>query len=86
MHPTLQQMQFRDKHYYLKWKALRNKTLAKGETTEFNFFAGDTFVYICALILAHVSMIEIYCVQQKEEINPRSMNTNTAEWTFGNKR
>ena len=31
-------------------------------------------------------MIEMYYIQQKEEIRPRSMNTDIVEWTFGNER
>ena len=64
----------------------KKELLSKGEATEFNFFADETFFCIRALVLAHVSMIEIYCIQQNEEIRPRSMNTDTVEWTFGDER
>ena len=65
--------------WFSKWEALHNEVLDKGEATEFNFVADETFFYIRTLILAHVSMIEIYCIQRKEEIRPRSMNTDTVE-------
>ena len=65
--------------WFLKWEALHKELLGKGEATEFNLFTGDTFFCICALILAHVSMIEIYCIQRKEEKRPRSITTDTVE-------
>jgi hypothetical protein len=37
-------------------------------------------------LLGHVSAIDIFCAKNGERINPRTMNTNTVEWHFGNAR
>ena len=65
--------------WFSKWEVFYKELLYKGEATEFNLFTDETFFCICALILAHVSMIEIYCIQRNEEIRPRIMNTYTVE-------
>ena len=72
--------------WFPKWEVLHKELYGKGEATEFNFFADETFFCIHLLTLAHVSMIEIYCTQRKQEIRPRSMNTDTVEWTFGDEQ
>ena len=50
------------------------------------FFAEETWFRIRALILTHVCVIEICCIQKHVSVNPRSMNTDTVERTFGDKR
>ncbi len=37
-------------------------------------------------MLGHVSAIDIFCTKNGERINPRTMNTDTVEWHFGNAR
>jgi hypothetical protein len=34
-------------------------------------------------LLAHITVIQLYCVMKGESISPRSMNTDTVEWFFG---
>ena len=41
---------------------------------------------VCALILAHICLIEIYCIDTNEELRPRAVNTDTVEWTFSGER
>ena len=36
--------------------------------------------------MAHVSIIQIYCIEKKEKINPRVINTDVVEWFFGDAR
>lgn len=56
------------------------------DTNEFNFFANETWLCIEALILAQVSAIQLFCIDTKQKINPRSMNTYVVEWYFGDGR
>ena len=37
-------------------------------------------------MLGHVTAIDIFCAKNGERINPRTMNTDTVEWHFGNAR
>ena len=60
--------------------------MSKGEAKEFNVFENQTFSCIRALTVAHISMIEMCCIPRNKETRPRSMNTDTVECTFGNKR
>lgn len=39
-----------------------------------------------SLILCHITAIQIYCIDQGENIYPRAMNTDTVEWHFGDAR
>ena len=55
-------------------------------TTEYNFFAKDTWFCIRALTLTHVAVIQIYCTNKKEKVNPCSLNTGVVEWFFGDDR
>lgn len=68
------------------WKSNHDGRLAKEKATEYNFFAEETWFCIRALILAHVCVIEIFCINKNVCVNPRSMNTDTVEWTFGDER
>ena len=54
--------------------------------TEYNFFANETWFCIKSLLLAHITVIQIYCVKKGESISPRTMNTDTVEWFFGDAR
>jgi hypothetical protein len=54
--------------------------------TEYNFFANETWFCIKSLLLAHITVIQIYCVKKGESISPRTMNTDTVECFFGDAR
>ena len=43
----------------------------------------ETWFCIKSLLLAHITVIQIYCVMKGESISPRTMNTDTVEWFFG---
>ena len=65
---------------------MHDKRAQAGDINEFNFFADETYVCIRSLLLAHAAAIKIYCVEQGEKINPRSMTTDVVEWLFGDVR
>ncbi len=46
------------------WKSNHDGLLAKEKATEYNFFAAETWFCIRALILAHVCVIEIFCIKK----------------------
>ena len=50
-----------------------------GITTDYNFFAKETWFFILALILTHVGAIKIDCINKVKKLNPRSLNTNVIE-------
>ena len=54
--------------------------------TEYNIFANETWFCIKLLLQAHSTVIQIYCVMKGESICPRTMNTDTMEWFFGDAR
>ena len=56
--------------------------------TEFNFVAGKTWFCIKSLLLAHITVIQIYCVSKGQCVSSRTMNTDTdtVEWFFGDAR
>ena len=60
--------------------------MEEGKANEYNFFADETWFCIGALLLAHVSAIQIYCVGERVSMNPQAMNTDTVEWFFGDAR
>jgi hypothetical protein len=72
--------------WFSTWKALHDKRLNAGDATKFNFFAKETWFCIRALLLSHVTAIQIYCIEKREKINPRSMNTDAVENHFANAR
>jgi hypothetical protein len=37
-------------------------------------------------VLAHITVIQLYCVMKGKSISPRWMNTDTMEWFFGDAR
>jgi hypothetical protein len=43
------------------------------------FLAEKTWFCIKSLLLAHITVIKIYCVLKGKSINPQTMNTNTVE-------
>ena len=47
--------------------------------TEYNFFANETWFCIKSLLLAHITIIQIYCGMKGKSISPRTMNTDTVE-------
>ncbi len=72
--------------WFLNWKVLHDEMVREKRATEFNFFADETWFCIKALLLSHVTAIDIFCAKNGERINPRTMNTDTVEWHFGNAR
>ena len=72
--------------WFSRWKQLHDKRVEMEEADEYNFFANETWKCIQSLILAHVSIIQIYCIEKKEKINPRVINTDVVEWFFGDAR
>ena len=70
--------------FYLEIKSRR--TPGKGEGNGVQFLGEETWFCIRALILAHVCVIEIFCIKKNVSVIPRSMNTDTVEWTFRDER
>ncbi len=68
------------------WKKLHDERVRLKLATEYNFFANETWFGIKALLMAHITVIQIYCVMKGESISPRTMNTDTVEWFFGDAR
>ena len=91
---THRRMHWRDRpNYQMFWTGFRNgkKCMPKWWPTKrwtpMNaIFFYETWFCIQALILAHVGAIQLYCVEEGESINPRSMNTDVIEWFFGDGR
>ena len=50
--------------------------------TEFNFFANETWFCIKSLLLAHITVIQIYCVSKGQCVSPQKMNTDTVKCFF----
>ena len=48
--------------WFSKWRALHDRLVEKGEATEYNFFADETWFCIRSLLLAHAGAIQIYCI------------------------
>ncbi|KAL7527593.1 hypothetical protein ACHAXR_005041, partial [Thalassiosira sp. AJA248-18] len=74
--------------WFSNWKKMHDEDVADKTkaTNEYNFFADETWFCIRALILAHVAAIGHYCLEKREKINPRSLNTDVVEWFFGDVR
>lgn len=72
--------------WFTEWKASHDTMVAKGEADEYNFFAPETWFCIRALLLGHIAVIQYYCLDRGESINPSSMNTDVVEWFFGDAR
>jgi hypothetical protein len=58
-----------------RWKKLHDERVAN-----------ETWFCMNSLILCHITAIQIYCIEQGETIYPRTMNTDTVEWHFGDAR
>jgi hypothetical protein len=50
--------------------------------TEFNFFANETWFCIKSLLLAHITVSQIYCVSKGQCVSPQKMNTDTVKCFF----
>jgi hypothetical protein len=72
--------------WFSRWKDLHDERVRAKLATEYNFFANKTWFCIKSLLLAHITVIQIYCVMKGESISPRTMNTDTVEWFFGDAR
>jgi hypothetical protein len=72
--------------WFSRWKELHDKRVKEKHATEYNFFANETWFCIKSLLLGHVAVMHIYCVIKGESISPRTMNTDTVEWFFGDAR
>ena len=72
--------------WFSGWRKLHDSRVEKGDATEFNFFADETWFCIRALLLSHIAAIQIYCIEKGVSINPKSMNTDVVEWFFGDAR
>ena len=71
--------------WFTDWKKMHDTAMAddSSPTTEYNLFVDETWFYIRALILSHVSAIQIYCINKGEKVNPRNLNTDIFGWFFG---
>jgi hypothetical protein len=69
--------------WFSRWKELHDKRVKEKHATEYNFFADETWFCIKSLLLGHVAVMHIYYVIKGESISPRTMNTDTVEWFFG---
>ena len=65
---------------------MHNKRVVIKEATEYNFFPDETWKCIQSRILAHVAIIQLYCIEKKVKINPRVINTDVVKWFFGDAR
>jgi hypothetical protein len=65
---------------------LETQRVKEKHATEYNFFADETWFCIKSVLLGHVAVMHIYCVIKGESISPRTMNTDTVEWFFGDAR
>ena len=61
--------------WFTSWKMMHDNAVEEEEssTTKFNMFVKETWFCICALILTHVFVIQIHCIEKKERVNPRAM-------------
>ena len=69
--------------WFSRWKELHDDRVRLKLATEYNFFANKTWFCIKSLLLAHIAVIQIYCVMDNKSISPQTMNTDTVEWLFG---
>ena len=72
--------------WFSRWKDLHNERVRAKLATEYNFFANETWFCIKSLLLAHITVNQIYCVMNGKSISPRTMNTDTVECFFGDAR
>ena len=69
--------------WFSRWKELHDERVEEKHATAYNFFADETWFCIKSLLLGHVTVIQLYCLMKGESISPRTMNTDTVEWFFG---
>jgi hypothetical protein len=72
--------------WFSRWKELHDERVEAKQATAYNFFADETWFCIKSLLLSHITVIQLYCVMKSESISPRTLNTDTVEWVFGNAR
>jgi hypothetical protein len=65
--------------WFSRWKELHDERVRVKLATEYNFFANKTWFCIKSLLLAHITVIQLYSVMKGESISPGSMNTDTVE-------
>jgi hypothetical protein len=65
--------------WFSRWKKLHDERVRVKLATEYNFFANEAWFCIKSLLLAHITVIQLYSVMKGESISPRSMNTDTME-------
>ena len=68
--------------WFAKWKELYDERVRMKLATEFNFFANETWFCIKSLLLAHITVIQIYCVSKGQCVSPQKMNTDTVKCFF----
>ena len=56
--------------WFSKWKELHDERVRKKLATEFNFFANETWFCIKSLLLAHTTVIQIYCASKGQSVSP----------------
>jgi hypothetical protein len=77
--PVMQQTRLLDTLvWFSRWKELHDERV-RVKPTEYNFFANKTWFCINSLLLAHITVIQLYSVMKGESISPGSMNTDTVE-------
>ena len=69
--------------WFSKWMELHDERVRKKLITKFNVFADKTWFCIKSLLLAHIMVIQIYCVMKGQSVSPQTMNADTLEWFFG---
>jgi len=63
--------------WFSRWKELHDKRVKEKHTTEYIFFANETWFCIKSLVLGHIAAMHIYCVIKGESISLWTMNTDT---------
>jgi hypothetical protein len=69
--------------WFSRWKKLHDERVKEKQLTEYIFFAEETWFCIKSLLLAHITVIQIYCVSKGKSISSQTMNTDTVGWFFG---
>lgn len=72
--------------WFSKWKMEHDAAVENGKKTKYNFFADETWQCIQILLLSHVTVIQLYCIEKGFTINPLVICTDTVEQHFGNSR
>ncbi len=72
--------------WFSSWKELHDERVEEEAATEYNFFAAETSFCIKSLLLSHVAVIQFYCIERGNSVNPRTLNTDAVEWHFADSR